>query len=161
MNEEPEDLSNLSQEELLKKADDVLRAGADIQHSLRKEFVSTWAESTFVCPAIFIDWNVIWDMMYVEYPDALGTWNSPLEATPELEAILGGLAPAFAHFVTLSRKYAVSHQVNIYTQMGYLEMIFDSDTMSEAYRATTVAKDQLPEDSFRGLEKIIEAYEAF
>jgi hypothetical protein len=143
------------------KFTDLSEANDDIQKSLSLDFVEKWSGKMLMTPVVFVDWAQMWATMRVEHPEVLGDWTTPLKAGDELKDILGELAEPLADFVRLSRHSSILQNLNLYTGLGYLELVFDVENGAEVYQLSEKSKALQNELVRSKLQQLVSAYANF
>lgn len=133
---------------------DLANSNADIAQALTQDFTARWKDEFRPCPVIYVDYVNVWTSLKVTSPEVLGSWNEPLLCTPELEAVAGQLAEPLADYVTLTRKCNVNQVLNLFANLGYVELVFDFEKGSEAYQ---IADRDMPDHYREGIEEVIAA----
>lgn len=151
----------MSEEDKLEELSNVYQVSRDVERALRQEFHDRWGKERVDIPIVLVDWPSIWEAVLAESPKVLNDWSQPLLVTEELVGVLGALAEPFAHFVNLSRRYVIAHNINLYVSLGYIDMVFDPDKLAESYRVTDLAKVELKDKTYELLELLVKAHEAF
>lgn len=129
----------------------------DIMNMLSNDFGNKWQDSVVRCAAVFINFEQLWDQARSEIPELIGTWKDVSIDPEPIAALLGEVAQPLVEYIELSRKSSILQHLNLFQNLGYLEMIFDIDNMRETYRLTD--KTTRP-DLIGRLKELVDVYES-
>lgn len=140
----------------MSELDDISSSNEDIMTMLSNDFSTKWAEARVDSPVIFINFEQLWSRAKVEVPELLGTWKDVKIDVEPLRELVGDLAEPLVDFIALSRKSSILQHINLFVNLGYIEMIFDIDNFRETYRLT--GKTENPElvEQFKELINVYE-----
>lgn len=136
--------------------EEISTSNEDIMNMLSNDFSDRWSERRVDTPVIFINFEQLWSRAKVDVPQLLGTWKDVTLEVEPLRQVIGDLAEPLVDFIGLSRRSSILQHINLFTNLGYLEMIFDIDNTRETYRVTD--KTQNPE-LVEQFEELINVYE--
>lgn len=129
----------------------------DIMNMLSTDFGNKWQDTIVRTSAMFINFEQLWDQARTEIPELIGTWKDvKIEREPVI-ALLGEVAEPLIEYIELSRRSSILQHLNLFQNLGYLEMIFDIDNMRETYRLTD--KTTRP-DLIGRLKELVDVYES-
>lgn len=129
----------------------------DIMNMLSTDFGNKWQDTIVRTSAMFINFEQLWDQARTEIPELIGTWKDvKIEREPVI-ALLGEVAEPLIEYIELSRRSSILQHLNLFQNLGYLEMIFDIDNLRETYRLT--GKTTRP-DLIGRLKELVDVYES-
>lgn len=149
-------------QDIMASLQELVDVNRDTMESLRLEWDAKWGTERFDVPGKAIDFGLIYEEVLMDCPEIINSvTNGPLTSNSQIEEVMGRLSEPFVDYVNMIRKYIVLHNVNLYVKLGYLELIFEAESLSETYKLSDKARAELSDDILAAMEKLIELHKAF